>query len=920
MKNLIILLFFVNFIGLLAQPVYQLDNLNFEKGIVGGDPFPWRFPQTVKKFGYSGYLTDTVAFSGRFSFKMNNPNNNPEQLVEGDPNECTVYMNVEPTYYLNKRIRFSIFAKLETILKDTRVEMWVIAKDKNNKVSLSYFDTINIVAKDDWKQFSIETKIPNAASELRFGLLMIGGGTLYLDKANFEIINDDNYKPLVVKSLNPDNLSNINSLAKIFASMKYFLPSDKSNKTNWDAYLEQYLSQNLQNSQNKEFLENFIKPYKESVFISDKNSNSSPKLDNLTLNQITYAMLYKGVPNPMMNENGDNFRKNIYASTRRREGSITIMADLIKYSGKELRISADIRVNKESPGANAQLWARADIVNSKEIVSKTTANDPVFNNEWEKRIIYIDLPENVYRVKLALVFLGEGSANFDNIKMEIYDKGKVLAKIDNYNFDFEQTSNLNQIKDWEIDDAVIGAGYSFEIDYSSKTNGKNSLRIKSDNNRVVYPEQGTYLSFDLNNSKNFNINVCSFTQNGKSLPIENNEAIINEPDSIFRNWEDASARISALIQIYSLIINFGANEFSQAELDSAFQYSLSKLIESIKYDECLKIYNNFLLVAKDSRARIWNSFVTYDYGLPILFKQVENKFIVNKIFDEKLKSISVGNEIISINDKPINEYLNSLSNDFYSSNSTFKLSKAGAMVRAGEQNSELKFTFKTTNDTLSSVNIKRSNLLNEIFESRPDPIYQYNDSVLYIDMTEIGDDYMKEILNRLESFKYFIFDLRGESLMSEHLLSLFSDTIISSYNWVIPFYTHPFKRNITRETLLGLIKPKNKFKDKKLYFLINERSGGYSDFIARIIKKNKFGILVGNETQGNPSELTSTKLSGGFSLTLSSILLVDDNNKVILDNPVQPDIKVEESIKEIIEGKDAYIEKVLEEISSNRKK
>ncbi len=915
-KLLLILLLLISCANLFAQPVYQIDNLDFEKGELGGEPFPWRFPQSVEKFGYKGFLTDSISHSGRFSFIMKNPNSSFDTIPADDPNECTVHQNVDPTYYLNKKVRFSIYAKLDSKISKARVEMWIVSKEGKSNVNLSYFDTINIIKGNNWEKFTIEAKIPSQSTELRFGILLVGGGTLIVDNASFDIVNPDAYKLQNSVNLNLNQLQNINNLAKIYSSMKYFLPSDKSVKTDWNHYLEYFLSNNVNNSEKVEFLEKFISPYKDAVYISENGKGLDNKIDKFQPNQLSYAMLYRGIPNPLMNENGNNYRKNIYSTTRRREGAITFMTDLIKYSGKELRISTDIKVNSESPGANAQLWARADVVNSKEFVSKTTANEPVNKDVWQKRYLFIDLPENLYRVKIALVFLGEGTANFDNIKMEIYDKGKLIKKIDEYNLDFEAPSNLNKIKDWEIEEPVISAGYSFDIDKSNPSNGKNSLIIKSDKNRVFYPEEGAYMSLKLSQDKSFNINVCAFTQNGKTIPPPKDEYVISEPDSIFRNWEDVNARISALIQSYSLLINFGANEINQNDLDSSFVYNLSRIVSKNTLDGYLSIFNNFLLVAKDSRSRFWNSFATNDYGIPLIFKKVEGKYLVMQNFDDELP-ISIGDEIISIDEVPIGNYLDSLAKDFYSSNTNYKLAKAGAITRAGTKNSEVVLTIRSQNNSVQKIGAKRTRLLNEIFEQRPPAFNQFNDSTLYIDMTEVSDTYMKEILDRLDGFKHYIFDLRGESVMSEHLLSLFSDTIIQAYNWVIPYYTHPFKKNTTREVLFGVINPKNKFKNKKVYFLINERSTGYSDFIARIIKKNKFGLLIGTETQGNPSELAATKLSGGFSISLSSILSIDDNNKVILDDPVKPDILVDENLNTVLNNKDFIIEKVLEIISKH---
>ncbi len=898
-----------------SQPIYQLDNLDFEKGVVGQEAFPWRFSQTVKQFGYMGYITDSLAYEGNKCFKIVNPNKSYDSVAANDPNECTLYQNVEPSYYQNRRVRFGIYAKLESTISQSKAELWIIAKDGKNKIPLSYFDSINVVKGADWKEYIIEAVIPNGVSELRFGVLFFGGGVLYLDKASFEIINPKDYVAQNNISLNYEQIGNINRLAKVYAAMSYFLPSDNGVKTNWRSYLEEYLASNIVNSKSNNFIEKFVEPYSRAAYISKNKPELEQSIAGYKPNNISYAMLYRGVPSVLFNESENSYRKNIYSSTRRREGSITMVADLIKYSGMELRISLDMKVDKESLGANAQLWARVDIANSKEFLSRTTAEEPVVKNTWEKRTLSIELPDNVYRVKLALVLIGEGKANYDNIEMGIYDKGKLVKKLDDYNLDFEYAANLNKIADWEIDPAVINAGYSFDMDSTAHTKGKHSLLIWSDSNRVVYPAEGTYLSIPIGNNDYFNLNICSYTRDGHTIPMAKDSNVVSMQDSIFRGWEDVNGRIAALIEMYALLVNFSANEIDQFSIDSSFNFNLQRLCSVVAYEDCSRVLNDFMLVAKDSRVRVWNSFVNYDYGVPLYFERIKYDYVVTQNYDNDIP-ITVGDKILKINDIPIHTYIDSLASQFYSSNIAYNRLKAEAIARAGLKDSKLKLTIETNNKSIQDVVVSRTRLLNDIYTPRPKSIDMLNDSTVYIDMTEVSDKSIKDLLDRLEHFRYFVFDLRGESIMSEHILSLFTDSVIPTYNWILPFYTYPYKRNVTREIFYGMISPKLRFSNKALYFLINERSIGYSDFIAKVVKKNKLGLLVGNKTMGNPSEVVTTRLSSGFSVAMSSVLCLDDNGIAILDDLTNPDIDVEENLNDVLNGKDIYIEKVLKLIEN----
>lgn len=70
----------------------------------------------------------------------------------------------------------------------------------------------------------------------------------------------------------------------------------------------------------------------------------------------------------------------------------------------------------------------------------------------------ITLPKNVYNLRLALVFLGEGNAYFDDVNIKLFDGDKFVKNIDVPNGNFELSAPNNTLHSWQTESEVLSAG------------------------------------------------------------------------------------------------------------------------------------------------------------------------------------------------------------------------------------------------------------------------------------------------------------------------------------------------------------------------------------------------------------------------------------------------------------------------------
>lgn len=896
-----------------AQNLLFVDNLDFEKGIKGEVPRNWTFPRSLQRLGYKAYTTDSIKYSGNYSVVMINPHFSDFKPTKEDENYCTIYQSVDAYYYRNKKVRFSIYAFLEPNTLETKGEVWLLGRRDKDSIILNLINTDNPITSKEWKRYEIEAVINENIVDLRFGVILKGGGNIYLDNANLEIVQPEENNIRNSINLNPNTIDILNNIAKIYSGLRYFTPADEFQNIDWDRFLISFIKGNIDNLSNKS-LYNFIEPFGRLYQITKYDSTQYRyKIKEKNFPKISYSMFYKGGPNIVKNTELTGSRRNIYASYRKREGSIYTIVDLKGMDEKEIKISCDMKVDGLTPGANSQIWTKVNLLDSEEFKLFTTVDNPVDSNNWQKRTLQFKLPKKVKDMRIAMVFIGDGRAWFDNLKVEVIEKGKTNNNLNISNSNFELPSSLNNIQNWIIEQPILNAGYLFDQVKDEKTEGERSLCIFTNPKTYVsLPLDGELYSIKLNDTTFFTFPVCVYTDSVNTLPknkIDYSKLYQNAYPDVFYDYNDADTRIAILIQLYALINNFAINEIDKNALDKQFKDILPLVTKSNDFNEFLLLLNKFTKIAEDSRIFIWNNFKIFDYSLPILYKLVNNKLIISSIFADNT-GLNIGDEILEIDNKNLLELQKNIANNFFALNTDYAFLKAGPIIRAGDKDTEVKIKIKRDgNEQL--ISLKRNTLLDFISEPKPPMIGTADTNTVYVDMTLMADNQFKEYLKLIEDYDNFIFDLRGEAKMSEHVVSLFTDKELKSVNWEIPIYTYPEKFKKSREIIKGELNAKSRFKNKQLVFLINERTIGYSEIIARIVKENGLGTLIGRPSNGNPSETITTRLAGGFNISVSAINCFDNYDMSLINKPIIPDILVEDNLEYILMGRDTIIENAL---------
>jgi len=106
---------------------------------------------------------------------------------------------------------------------------------------------------------------------------------------------------------------------------------------------------------------------------------------------------------------------------------------------------------------------------------------------------------------------------------------------------------------------------------------------------------------------------------------------------------------------------------------------------------------------------------------------------------------------------------------------------------------------------------------------------------------------------------------------------------------------------------------RNNFVDKDVVVLIDSGSASASEILAGALQKNDRAQLVGSETYGKGTAQSVIDFNDGSSLHLTILQwLLPDGEVLTRDNPITPDIEVEYTGDDFVNGDDPRLEKAIE--------
>jgi hypothetical protein len=156
-------------------------NLKFDQGVPGKLPLAWFVPALPNDADHWAQLRNRGCMGGGTCAVVLVPENAPVHVGN-------LMQSFSATAYRGKTVRLRAWLRLEATAPDDHAQMWLSVDRANDKKG--FFDNMNdrAVRSPDWIQCEISTPVDDDATFIKFGVMSIGRGSVWVDNVSFEIV------------------------------------------------------------------------------------------------------------------------------------------------------------------------------------------------------------------------------------------------------------------------------------------------------------------------------------------------------------------------------------------------------------------------------------------------------------------------------------------------------------------------------------------------------------------------------------------------------------------------------------------------------------------------------------------------------------------------------------------------------------
>lgn len=890
MRNLIfVFLFFASAIIVQSQSLIHPLNLDFEYSTSGQLPFAWKFNKQFQTLGYYAYATDTNSLEGKYSLLIKNIHTNKAD-VNIPPSQtlmAVVYQEVEAEKFHNLELIMGAKCRIEKPSNENFVLFFIQQEsDVKGMSSTVMSDTLKGKGILDG---SVRVLIDTTTKVIKYGFAFYGLSSAMIDDVYIDIAYDFSQNVPKV-DLSQNSLQSILNLAKFYSWLKYFYPHPFIEKVNWEQIIHFYIKKAIEFNDVSKF-NNLI------LYEFDDIINPKPTIVQKDTIKSALARVVSGLPTKTNSPVVSHKTVDVFVTNKNNPGVLLQFINISKEKPNSIELTYFYKFKKYSYNGKASVWLRIDDTFGSSLAE--LKSNPILQDadQWQKGTLFAEIPLDAANLRIGLVLEGNGEVQFDklSLKIKVGNKDSILTI---RNGDFEDITNPKVISGWNMPNYSQDEGYQASI-VDDGYQSSRSVKISSDLQTIYkLPELlGRYKEIFYPNT----IVELPLMLHPSQLTVSKMPNY--QFPKFFRiNERDVYSRFLILIDLYGYIRNFSLNQINENNLETALFEALKQSSTDISSQEFLKIIYQFYSISEDINFKFWNGLDNNAY-LPDI--GIFSNGIKTFIYGSNDKKIPDGSELISVDNTKISEITN------LKRNIKYQLTKKIAQLLAGTKNSIVTLEFKTPEGKLATSKLKRTSLN---LRSLNKPFYatELDTGVIYLNTTMLNDHDFKDISKQLsaEDIKAIIFDLRGYSTLSEHILGFFSSDSIQGYNAEVPIYTAPAKSIVSFLRINSNIKPNGMLKNKRIVFLTNEFTTSYSELIAYVAKKNKIGILVGEPTQGIYSDVGQIRLAGYYFGSQSFIRIKDGAKE--LNEPIVPDIFVEQTLDATIKGIDLQLQKAIE--------
>jgi len=380
---------------------------------------------------------------------------------------------------------------------------------------------------------------------------------------------------------------------------------------------------------------------------------------------------------------------------------------------------------------------------------------------------------------------------------------------------------------------------------------------------------------------------------------------------------DRTSRLAIVSMLWNIFRHFSVYDGENEIKDGLLEKYLTKAAIDKDRNEFLGTLKMMTAELNDEQVRVWSEFEQTDYGLPFLWKYVNGKLVIYKVFGNNTY-VKPGDIIISIEKKPTEKIINEMVSRNNGFSSGWKTMSALAELRAGIKNSKILLKIKNSSGIEKEQEFTRDMLMTETVEERLPAMAELKKGIFYIDMTRVNDEMIGKNLNNLLKGQGVIFDIRGFSSLSPAFLGLFLGQTSKAISWRLPIFTAPDHKLVSNKVFSKMIAPKGPEKKYNVAFIADERTYGNSEALLTLIRHYNIGKIIGDSTAGMSAEILGFRLPGDYYFAMTGMIGIGPDGKEINRKQIYPDIEVKQSLESLVKGFDDELERAVKYIETGK--
>jgi C-terminal processing protease CtpA/Prc len=386
-------------------------------------------------------------------------------------------------------------------------------------------------------------------------------------------------------------------------------------------------------------------------------------------------------------------------------------------------------------------------------------------------------------------------------------------------------------------------------------------------------------------------------------------------------YPSASLRLLGLMRYWSAIEYFCANKDRITKnWDSVLYEYVPKLLQAEDSLDYTLTVARLITEIHDGHgwlsSRIFSSL--HAKAPEIQLKYVEGKTIVYRIFNDSLKKIiSIGDEIISVDNIPIKKFRDSIAQYIGASNNAALQRDVTNYAVAGKENTSAKLNL-LHNGKPTVISLYRNKNWSEVaFAPETGLIWKkINDKTGYVDFGRLQVPQIDSMFNDFKNLDAIILDDRSypqETVWT--LVNYLTDKTVTPAQGTTMIADTPDPLTATMQDQLWQtpVTPNPLQFKGKIIILVNETTQSQAEYSCMVLQAAyKKVTIMGSQTAGADGDVTGISIPGGIQTAFSGHGIHYPDGRPTQGIGIVPDIKFSPTIKGIKEGRDEVLEKAIE--------